>query len=256
MSFRREHESSSSRNVLFTSGPVRPTHSPSAYTQAQQSHTSSSPSAAHSFPTPGASTSSPNLPTPSAQRTRAATTSVPGVVTKHLVIECTKDNEALTSALLSFLETFTAPQHLPHHRQSGQWYYGDCRVIRHGEGTCHNGNKVIRGVWEHNVYKGGPFKDSLHLPLSSADVAELEDEGVMSPPLSPPRTGAKERTPVVQLLQSSNKSMTPLGSTIHECFFPDELLHYIFSFLDIQSLCKCGTDALLPFLLLLLCPIC
>jgi hypothetical protein len=34
--------------------------------------------------------------------------------------------------------------------------------------------------------------------------------------------------------------MSPLGSTIHEFFFPDELLLYVFSFLDIQSLCTCG----------------
>jgi hypothetical protein len=127
-------------------------------------------------------------------------------------------------------------------------------VIRHGDGTCHNGSKVISGLWEHNVHKG-PSKvmDSLlHLPLSSADIKEFDDEGVVSPPLSPPRGSAKERTAIVQLLQSSQKSMTPLGSTIHEFFFPDELLLYVFSFLDIQSLCKCGTPPTSPFSLLLL----
>lgn len=34
--------------------------------------------------------------------------------------------------------------------------------------------------------------------------------------------------------------LLPLGSTIHEFFFPDELLLYVFSFLDIQSLCTCA----------------
>lgn len=87
-----------------------------------------------------------------------------------------------------------------------------------------------------------------HLPLSSADIKEDDpDEGVVSPPLSPPRGSAKDRTAIAQLLQSSQKSMTPLGSTIHEFFFPDELLLYVFSFLDIQSLCKCGSMTL-PFL--------
>lgn len=226
---------------------------------------------------------------------------------QHLVIECTRENEALTSALLSFLEAFTAPRHMAQHKQSGAWYHGECRVIRHGEGTAHHSGAgaVVSGLWEHNVYKGPKAKASSslyssssssstassslfssssfhHLPLSSADIRELpEDEGIVSPPLSPPRSGPSSTSHMTSASTSfatfassaspsSSSSSThhlavattseprsassssaaegvarlsrllPLGSTIHEFFFPDELLLYVFSFLDIQSLCTCA----------------
>ncbi|KAL6066853.1 WD domain, Gbeta repeat-containing protein [Balamuthia mandrillaris] len=206
--------------------------------------------------------------------------SMPGLISKCLVVEVNERNEALTSALVAFLDAFLAPDKTQVHRQAAQWYYGDCRVVRHGEGTFHRKDgQVLRGAWEHNVFKGPITASSAHMKgharlgsgvsLSPRDIPadsegdsdEEEEEAASSPPLSPPDSsalGENNKVAVPALLQSSEQSMTRLslekaldgaerlaegmgrsgGSNYLSAYFPDELLIYCFSFLDIVSLCN------------------
>lgn len=165
-----------------------------------------------------------------------------GLITDALVIELKPEHEHFGDAMMAFLDAF-------YRKSDGgprpSVYKGECRVVKHGWGTHVNamGNES-QGVWAYNVFKGGSSRDKSPRQkldiLGPKDFLEYDEEdlgadGISSPPLSPPRSPPRlsilplVRMPSLDLASTTN----PFGSAGQ---FADELLIYVFSFLDLPSL--------------------